>query len=64
MPTIQLEIDEIPEGHGLSFKKGISSALLNEDLSADLPNGHDKSYSRGQEIGSSLKEEVAKFVKK
>ncbi len=64
MATIQFEIDEISEGHGLSFKKGVSSSLLDKDFGAHLPNGHEASYKRGQAIGNQLKVEIAKLVKK
>jgi len=64
MAIVQFEIDEIPEGRGLSFKKGVSSALLDEDFSANLPDGHKHSYERGLNIGIQLKAEIAKLVKK
>lgn len=63
MTTIQLKIEEIPHGHGASFKKGIASILVNSDFSENLPNGHDNSYERGQQIGKELKAEIAKLVK-
>lgn len=63
MTTIQLKIEEIPHGHGASFKKGIASILANSDLSENLPNGHEHSYERGQQIGNQLKAEIAKLVK-
>lgn len=59
-----LEHLEIPHGHGLSLKKGVSDGLLDKEASKfDLPNGHNESYRKGVEFGKKLKEEIAKKVK-
>lgn len=64
MTTIQIEIPEIPHGHGLSFKKGVADGLL-ECLTHEetLHNTHSASYERGLLVGAELKREVAKLVK-
>jgi hypothetical protein len=55
---------DIPHGHGLSFKKGISDGLLNmADYNGDLPNGHDESYARGVQEGIALRATVAERVR-
>jgi hypothetical protein len=64
---IQLEIpDELPEGHGASFKKGVADSLIRaaETPLEHTPNGHEHSRERGKEIGIQLVAEVAKIVKK
>ena len=64
MTIIQIEIPEIPHGHGLSFKKGIADGLL--DCRVNEKKHHDthcKSYDRGLVIGANLKSELAKHVK-
>lgn len=63
MTTVQLTIEEIPHGHGASFKKGIASILVNSDFSENLPNGHKHSYERGQKIGNQFKNAIAELVK-
>ncbi len=63
MTTIQLEIEEISHGRGLSFKKGIASVLLDTDFSTTLPDGHERGYADGQKAGQQLKAEIAKLVK-
>jgi hypothetical protein len=52
--------DELPHGHGASFKKGIAEAIL-ESSKTELnhtPEGHDDSRKKGFAVG----EEIAKFV--
>lgn len=63
MTTIQLTIEEISHGRGLSFKKGIASILVDTDFSKNLPDGHERGYADGQELGKQLKAEIAKLVK-
>jgi len=64
MHKIELEIPEIPHGHGLSFKKGISDGLLdNRDHEATPHETHAASYQRGIEVGADLKTIIAKLVK-
>lgn len=55
---------DIPHGHGLSFKKGLSDGLLERnDYVDDLPNGHGASYERGVEEGVALREVIAARVR-
>ena len=55
---------DIPHGHGLSHKKGISDGLLNTNTFAqDLPNGHQLSYQRGRTEGEALREAIAQRVR-
>lgn len=57
--------EKLPEGHGLSFKKGIADALLKEErLASDLPNGHGASYQKGRQFGDQLKERIAPLPRK
>ena len=64
MAVINLEINEIPHGHGLSFKRGVASSLVDiDDLSKNLPSTHEHSFERGKQIGNQLKTEIAKAVK-
>ena len=64
MTTIQIEIPEIPHGHGLSFKKGLADGLLDcRDHEATPHETHWASYKRGLEVGAELKREIAKLVK-
>lgn len=64
MTTINLNIPEIPHGHGLSFKKGIADGLLDcRDHEGTPHETHLASYERGIEVGAELKREIAKLVK-
>lgn len=55
---------DIPHGHGLSFKKGVSDGLLERnDYANGLPNGHDESYRRGFEEGVALRQATALRVR-
>jgi hypothetical protein len=64
MTTIQLEIPEIPHGHGLSFKKGVADGLLDCREHEQTPHEtHTASYERGLTIGTVLKNEIARLVK-
>lgn len=59
METIQIEIPDIPYGHGLSFKKGIADELL--DCRENENTGHEThaaSYQRGINVGTELKREM------
>lgn len=54
----------IPHGHGLSHKKGISDGLLERNSFADdLPNGHEESYRRGRAEGVELRQAIAHRVR-
>jgi hypothetical protein len=61
------EMDDLPHGHGLSFKKGVCSILM-KDLchvdKKDLPNGHAKSFEKGRKYGLELEQRIAQKVKK
>ena len=64
MTTIQINIPEIPHGHGLSFKKGVADGLLDNRDHQETPHEtHAASYQRGIEVGAELKREIAKLVK-
>lgn len=64
MPEIQIQISEIPHGHGLSFKKGVSDALLgNRDHENSCHETHSASYQRGYEFGEELVSQIASQVK-
>ena len=59
----KLEIDGIPHGHGLSFKKGISDALIGVDTKKSCHETHYHSYDRGFQFGTELKAAIASKVK-
>jgi hypothetical protein len=62
--TIEIEIPDIPHGHGLSFKKGIADGLLDSSShKKTCHETHKESYLRGSEVGEKLKANVAKLVK-
>lgn len=64
MRKIELDIPEIPHGHGLSFKRGVADGLLdNHDHEATPHETHAASYQRGLEVGAELKLKIAKLVK-
>ena len=57
--------DEIPHGHGLSFKKGLADGLLESNhYENEFHNTHAHSYARGKVVGDELRERIAKLVKK
>lgn len=63
MNNIQIEIPEIPHGHGLSFKKGVSDGLLGSEANKNqLHETHLASYERGFAVGEVLKERIAVLV--
>jgi hypothetical protein len=65
MTTIEIDISEIPHGHGLSFKKGIADGLLgNRSYETEIDATHHASYERGHIVGTNLKEKIAPIVKK
>jgi hypothetical protein len=62
---IEIELPDIPHGHGLSFKKGLADSLLDSKVNeSTCHETHKKSYSEGRAIGETIKQEVAKHVKK
>jgi hypothetical protein len=62
--AMNIEIPKIPHGHGLSFKKGLSDALLEtKEHQESCHETHLASYRSGYEIGESLKTAIAKKVK-
>ena len=64
MATVQIEIPEIPHGHGLSFKKGVADGLLDTRSHESEPHEtHSASYERGITVGADLKEKIALHVK-
>ena len=57
---MHIKIEEIPHGHGLSFKKGCSDGLLNnKTLKENLPNGHYMSYQKGLNLGKELQKNIS-----
>jgi len=61
---MNIEIFEIPHGHGLSFKKGVADALLEtKDHESSCHETHLASYRCGYEVGETLKTMIAKQVK-
>ena len=55
---------DIPHGHGLSFKKGVSDGLMERDgIDDNRPNGHEESYRRGVSEGISLRQTIALRVR-
>lgn len=55
---------DIPHGHGLSHKKGISDGLLDANTFAHgLPNGHEQSYQRGRIEGEAQRRAIAQRVR-
>ncbi len=62
--TLDIQIPEIPHGHGLSFKKGIADGLLECQEHIDTCHKtHSASYERGLIVGATLRAEIAKLVK-
>jgi hypothetical protein len=65
MAIIQINLEEIPHGHGLSFKKGVADGLLDcRDNEGTVHKTNAASYQRGVEIGTDLKRDIAHLVKK
>lgn len=57
-------IDDIPHGHGLSYKKGVSDGLLDRyDYETSIHETHRASYRRGREFGTMLRSMIAEKVK-
>ena len=64
MATIQIEIPEIPHGHGMSFKSGVADGLLECREHEQTPHEtHSASYERGLAVGAELRREIARLVK-
>ncbi len=64
MSNIVMPIENIPHGHGLSFKRGVADGLLNSDAhQSDFHQTHAASYERGKTFGIQLRSEIAKHVR-
>jgi len=64
MNNSAFEIPQIPHGHGLSFKKGVADALLNNrEHEQSCHKTHSASYNEGQKLGLKLLEQISKHVK-
>ncbi len=64
MTTQDIQIEEIPHGHGSSFKKGVSDGVLNENnFKEKLPHGHKSSYEKGLTFGKYLQDIITKKIK-
>ena len=62
---IEIEIpDELPHGHGASFKKGIAEEMLKSAKTklAHTPEGHDDSRRKGLAVGKEIVRFVSKIV--
>lgn len=60
MAIIKIEIQEIPHGHGLSFKKGVADGLFKcNENEQKVPKSHLKSYERGLKVGAELERGIA-----
>ncbi|EGV16083.1 hypothetical protein [Thiocapsa marina] len=65
MAKICIEIDEIPHGHAMSFKKGLSDGILDMyGKQQDIHATNKASYRKGVAAGTQLKEQIASLVKK
>ncbi len=61
---IELDLSDIPHGHGLSFKKGIADGLLDEKTNeGNHHETHKASYNRGKIVGEEMRNLVAKKAK-
>lgn len=64
---VRLELDDIPHGHGKSFRTGVRDVLDNYGhtimVESKVPNGHQRSYRRGVELGKILRQQINSFVK-
>lgn len=55
---------DIPHGHGLSFKRGVSDGLLEESTyDGEVHETHRASYQRGVEEGVALRVAIADRVR-
>lgn len=64
MAVMQIDIPDIPHGHGLSFKRGVADSLLDQEtFKNDCHETHLASYARGIQLGNILKEMIANCVK-
>jgi hypothetical protein len=62
---IEIEIpDELPHGHGASFKKGIADAILESAKTelAHTPEGHEDSRKKGLAVGEEIVKIVSRIV--
>ena len=61
---IIIDIQEIPHGHGRSFRRGVADGLLEETIhESESHSTHSASYQIGVLFGENLKLEISKFVK-
>lgn len=65
MTTLPVQIPHIPNGHSLSFRKGVADGLLNnkEEHAETCHETHGASYQRGVEVGTTLRQEIASLSK-
>lgn len=64
MRTIQIDIPDIPHGHGMSFKRGVADGLLDcREHEEAISKTNSASYKRGLAVGEELKSKIAKLVK-
>lgn len=61
---IQIDLPEIPHGHGLSFKMGLADGLLKARSHESAPHPtHSASYEKGIAVGEELRKKIAVLVK-
>lgn len=64
MSISEITTQDIPHGHGLSFKRGLADGLLNAKTHEDAcPKTHRATYRKGLEEGKALVEQVALRVR-
>jgi hypothetical protein len=64
MDKVELLLQSIPHGHGLSFKKGLADGLLDSnEHKSTTHETHAASYRRGVDVGIEMKRKIAEFVK-
>jgi hypothetical protein len=64
MDSFELNISDIPHGHGLSFKKGVADGLLAcRDHENTTHKTHAASYQRGIDLGTELQQKIGILVK-
>lgn len=65
VPIVNIDLPELPHGHGLSFKRGVVDGLIETLQHEDeLPPTHRHSYNLGTNFGQELRAMIAGFVRK
>lgn len=59
MSSFNINFPKIPNGHGLSFKKGVADGILQSSANEQTPHEtHSASYKRGIIVGIAIMEEI------